>query len=117
MSRARTQGVTADIPQTACPTCSLSIGSVVGIGGSSPPSPGRYAVCHNCGELLRFAEGLALEKVDILKANLSSEALANVYRVREMVGNANEAAADRSGNRAQRRGFAAQIRRRGRLPS
>lgn len=117
MSGGRIQGVEADIPETACPTCNLSIGSLVATGTNQPPRPGMYAVCHNCGELLRLAEGLALEKVDILKANLSAKQLAEVYRVRELVGNANLQAAERSGNRAQRRGFEAQIRRRGRLPS
>jgi hypothetical protein len=100
-----------------CPTCSLSLGAVVAVGTSRRPRRGNYAICHNCGELLRFAEGLALEKVDILKANVDPDVLAQVYKVRELVGALNEEAAARSESRAQRRGFAAQIRKRGRLPS
>jgi len=110
------KGVTADIPETICPQCSLSIGAVVGIGGSRPPRPGNFAVCHNCGAILRFAEGLALELVDPSKVNVPPAVLAQVYKVRELVGDLNEAAADRNPNRHARRGTAAQIRRRGRLP-
>lgn len=110
------KGVTADIPETACPTCCLSLGAVVGVGGSRPPRPGNFAVCHNCGELLRFAEGLALEKVDVAKVNVPAEVLARVFEVQKMVGDLNENAAAK-GNRHQRRGTEAQIRRRGRLPS
>jgi len=111
------QGVTADIPETACPTCNLSIGAVVGVGGSAPPRRGSFAVCHNCGELLRFAEGFALEKVDVAKVDVPAAVLARVYEVRKMVGDLNEAAAAASPNRRARRGTEAQIRRRGRLPS
>jgi hypothetical protein len=113
----KTQGVTADIPETACPTCNLSIGSLVGVGGSAPPRRGSFAVCHNCGELLRLAEGLALEKVDVSKVDVPAAVLARVYEVRKMVGDMNEAAAAASPNRRARRGTEAQIRRRGRLPS
>jgi hypothetical protein len=113
----RQQGVTADIPETACPQCNLSIGSLVGVGGRRPPRRGDFCVCHNCGAILRIAEGLALELVDPAKVNVPPAVLARVYEVRELVGDMNERAADANPNRHARRGTAAQIRRRGRLPS
>lgn len=111
------QGVTADIPETACPQCNLSIGTLVGVGGNRPPRRGNFCVCHNCGAILRIAEGLALELVDPTKINVPPAVLAQVYKVRELVGDMNEAAAAANPNRRARRGTEAQIRRRGRLPS
>jgi hypothetical protein len=113
----RPKGVAADIPETACPRCNLSLGAVVGVGGARPPKRGDFAVCHNCAALLRFAEGLALDLVDPAKANVPPAVLEQVYKVQAMVGDLNEAAAAASPNRRARRGTEAQIRRRGRLPS
>lgn len=115
--KSRMQGVAADIPETACPTCNLSLGAVVGVGGGRPPRRGNFAVCHNCGELLRFAEGLALEKCDMTKVDVPAAVLAKVYEVRKLVGDLNERAAAANPNRRARRGTEAQIRRRGRMPS
>lgn len=51
-----------------CPSCecaTLEHSARLGGVGTGGPGPGDYTVCAECGEFLRFGEGLRLEKAEI----------------------------------------------------
>lgn len=52
-----------------CPSCKfggLNASTKIGDDGSGGgPEPGSFTICANCGEFLRYGEGLVLEKSEV----------------------------------------------------
>jgi hypothetical protein len=53
----------------ACPACGFdkmnASTKIADDGTGGGPEPGSFTVCANCGEFLRYGEGLVLEKAEI----------------------------------------------------
>jgi DNA-directed RNA polymerase subunit RPC12/RpoP len=56
-----TDSLTSPIPSTQCPRCGLRLHQVTDPILGQAPGPGDITICVECGALLRFGEGLALE--------------------------------------------------------
>lgn len=55
---------THDITPSACPACGALMEHATAVDHKDKPRPGSLLICAECGEAVRFVEGMRLESIE-----------------------------------------------------
>jgi hypothetical protein len=73
-----------EVPKSACPDCGHEMDRAMSTTNDGEPTVGDLSVCIGCGALLRFGEGLRLERLDDF-TGIDAETIDHALTARRLV--------------------------------